>query len=132
MHDLRNFYVRANACVACHQNVENDLLKAGHPELAFELDSQSTNEPKHWREDEPWSGVRNWLTGQAVALREVMWALDSPNAPSDEAKAQGSALGWLLMRTTEVAPLLPQISSGVLKVAKTTQTSADELARAAA
>jgi hypothetical protein len=132
MHDLRNLYVRANACVPCHQNVENDLLKAGHPELVFELDSQSTDEPKHWRDEESWNGVRLWLTGQAVALREVMWALDRPNSPSDDANAQGSALGWLLMRTTEVAPSLPQISSGMLKVAKTTQTSADELARAAA
>jgi len=46
MHDLRNLYVRANACVACHQNVESDLLKGGHPALVFELDSQSVNEPK--------------------------------------------------------------------------------------
>jgi Cytochrome c554 and c-prime len=132
MHDLRNLYVRANACVACHQNVESDLLKAGHPELVFELDSQSIDEPKHWREDEPWNGVRNWLTGQAVALREAVWAPDSQTLPSDEAKAQGGALGWLLMRTTEVAPSLPQISSGILKATEATQKSADALARAAA
>src|SRR6266536_3787736 len=46
MHDLRNLYVRANAFVACHQNVESDLLKGGHPALVFELDSQSVNELK--------------------------------------------------------------------------------------
>jgi hypothetical protein len=132
MHDLRNLYVRANACVACHQNVDADILKAGHPELVFELDSQSVNEPKHWRDDDRWSGVRSWLTGQAVALREVMWALNTQSAPSDEMKAQGSALGWLLFRTTEAVPSLPPISSGMLKVTDATQKAADELAHVAA
>src|SRR5205814_1122447 len=33
MRDLRSFYVRANTCVACHQNLDADLLQAGHPEL---------------------------------------------------------------------------------------------------
>ena len=59
MRDLRSLYVRANACVACHQNVPADILKAGHPELFFELDGQSVAEPKHWRDDEePLSGLR--------------------------------------------------------------------------
>jgi len=132
MHDLRNLYVRANSCVACHQNVDSDLLKAGHPSLVFELDSQSINEPKHWRDDDAWSGVRAWLVGQAVALREAMWALNTESAPSGEMKAQGSALGWLLLRTTEAVPSLPPISSGMLKVTDATQKAADELARVAA
>src|SRR6266481_4449340 len=33
MRDLRNLYVRANSCVACHQNLDTDILAAGHPEL---------------------------------------------------------------------------------------------------
>ena len=53
MRDLRSFYVRANTCVACHQNLDSDILKAGHPELTFELDGQSVAEPKHWRDDDP-------------------------------------------------------------------------------
>lgn len=132
MHDLRNLYVRGNACVTCHQNVDADILKAGHPELVFELDSQSVNEPKHWRDDDSWSGVREWLVGQAVALREVTWSENSQSAPSDELKAQGWGLAWLLMRTTEADPSLPQITSGMLKFAEATQKGADELARAAA
>ena len=130
MHDLRNLYVRANTCVACHQNIDNDLLKAGHPPLVFELDSQSVNQPKHWREADTWSGVREWLVGQAVALREVMWALNtSPSALSDEVQAQGWGLGWLLLRTTEAVQALPKITSGMLKMAEATQKGADELAR---
>jgi hypothetical protein len=97
MHDLRNLYVRANACVACHQNVDGDILKAGHPELVFELDSQSINEPKHWREEDPASGPRSWFVGQAVALREIIWAVNkaAPNE-RDHLFAQASALTWLL------------------------------------
>jgi hypothetical protein len=97
MRDLRDLYARANGCVACHQNVDADILKAGHPELVFELDSQSINEPKHWREDDPSIGPRSWLVGQAVALREIIWAVN--NAPPDQRDplfAQAGALTWLL------------------------------------
>jgi hypothetical protein len=100
MHNLRNLYVRANACVACHQNVDADILKAGHPELVFELDSQSVNEPKHWREDDAAIGPRSWLTGQAVALREITWALSkSPPDQRSQLLDQENALVWLLDKT---------------------------------
>ncbi len=73
MRDLQNLYVRANICVACHQNVDADILKAGHPELIFELDGQSVAEPKHWRAEKNGNGAQAWLVGQAVALREMSW-----------------------------------------------------------
>ena len=101
MHDLRNVYVRANACVACHQNVDADLLKAGHPELVFELDSQSINEPKHWKDDDSTIGPRSWLVGQAAALREIAWAL--AKAPPDDRGQlldQANGLIWLLDQTS--------------------------------
>ena len=50
LRDLKSLYVRANTCVACHQTVDSPLLKAGHPELTFELDGQSASQPRHWRE----------------------------------------------------------------------------------
>ncbi|MDB6147608.1 MAG: hypothetical protein JWO45_1272, partial [Spartobacteria bacterium] len=86
MRNLRDLYDRANACVACHQNVNPELLRAGHPVLVFELDSQSRNEPRHWNETDPWVGPRSWLTGQAVALREMSWHLYQarPAASGDE------------------------------------------------
>jgi Cytochrome c554 and c-prime len=97
MHDLRNLYVRANACVTCHQNVDADILKAGHPELVFELDSQSVNEPKHWKEDDSQTGPRSWLVGQAVALREIAWAVNKTALEErDRLFPQMSALTWLL------------------------------------
>ena len=119
MHDLRNLYVRANTCVACHQNIDNDLLKAGHPTLVFELDSQSINEPKHWREDDPAIGPRSWLTGQAVALREAAWHSRTDSDPAADAQETSVALAWLLAKVTLADPALPKIlkptSSDILK-----------------
>ncbi len=101
MRDLRSLYVRANTCVACHQNIDEDLLHAGHPALVFELDSQSVDEPKHWRDDDPWSGAHQWLVGQAVALREISWALArNPEPPGeDRLRLQQEALVWILRKT---------------------------------
>jgi hypothetical protein len=100
MRDLKSLYVRANTCVACHQNVEPDILKAGHPTLVFELDSQSVSEPKHWRDDDPQIGPRSWLTGQAVALREISWFLaKTPSTEQGQLLHQQAALTWLLDKT---------------------------------
>ncbi|HKP01796.1 MAG TPA: multiheme c-type cytochrome [Chthoniobacterales bacterium] len=109
MRDLRNLYVRATACAACHQNLAPDLLKAGHPDLFFELDSQSIAEPKHWKDEEPWSGLREWLTGQAVALREMSWALAS-DPPDEASTARWNGLAWLCATTTSAASLSSPIS----------------------
>jgi hypothetical protein len=134
MRDLRNLYVRATACAACHQNLAPELLKAGHPDLFFELDSQSVGEPKHWKDEEPWSGLREWLTGQAVALREMSWALASD--PQDEAStARWYGLAWLCATTTAAANIsspitLPSNSPGGSDFSRM-QTEADALARRA-
>ena len=83
MRDLQNLYVRANTCVACHQNVDADILKAGHPELIFELDGQSVAEPKHWSAEKNGNGAQAWLVGQAVALREMSWQLAQEKSPME-------------------------------------------------
>src|SRR3954467_5694116 len=95
MRDLRSLYVRATACAACHQNLEPELLKAGHPDLFFELDSQSIAEPKHWKDDEPWSGLREWLTGQTVALREMSWMLARDSQGDEASAARWNGLAWV-------------------------------------
>ena len=135
MRDLRNFYVRANTCVACHQNLDADLLRAGHPELTFELDGQSVAEPKHWRDEDPWSGPRAWLVGQAVALREMSWALAKNEAPDADATARWSALVWLLAKTTANQTRLqvidPPDATESRALFASTQENADLLARQA-
>lgn len=136
MRDLRSFYVRANACVACHQNLDSDIIKAGHPELMFELDEQSVAEPKHWRDDDPSSALRAWLVGQAAALREMSWELSKNETPDVEALAKWKGLIWLLAKTTAHQSNLPVIDtpSEIMNRASFTgsQEQADLLARRAA
>jgi hypothetical protein len=136
MRDLRSFYVRGNTCVACHQNLDSDIIKAGHPELTFELDGQSVAEPKHWREDDPSSGLRAWLVGQAVALREMSWALAKNETPDSDAIAKWKGLAWLLAKATAQQTSLPIIDppGGTTSraVFPGAQEQADLLARKAA
>jgi hypothetical protein len=110
MRDLGNLYVRASACVACHQYLDPDLSSKGHPDLFFELDSQSVNEPKHWKDEDPWSGLREWLTGQAVALREVSWALASDPRKDDASNASWDGLAWLCATTSSAGGSWPQVT----------------------
>jgi Cytochrome c554 and c-prime len=136
MRDLRSLYVRATACAACHQYLEPALLKAGHPDLFFELDSQSVAEPKHWKDEDPWSGLREWLTGQAVALREMSWALASDPQNDEWSVARWNGLAWLCATATSAAAisspiLLPPAAPNRSDFANT-QTQADALARRAA
>lgn len=96
MRDLKNLHVRANICVACHQNVDADILKAGHPELIFELDGQSVAEPKHWRAEKNSNGAQAWLVGQAVALREMSWQISREKSPDENLTNRWLALYWLM------------------------------------
>ena len=132
MRDLRSLYVRANTCVACHQNVDNDLLKAGHPTLVFELDSQSINQPKHWRDDDEWNGLRAWLTGQGVALREAAWRSRTDANPAPDMQETSVALAWLLAKVTSIEPALPKVFELTSSDLEPTQKQADDLARHAA
>jgi Cytochrome c554 and c-prime len=136
MRDLRSFYVRANTCVACHQNLDSDILKAGHPELTFELDGQSVAEPKHWRDDDPQSAIRAWVVGQAVALREMSWALSKNETPDSAEVDRWKGLAWLLAKATTQQTSLPIIDplAGATNRSVFTgiQGQADLLARRAA
>ncbi len=135
MRDLKNLYVRANTCVACHQNVDADLLAAGHPELIFELDGQAVSQPKHWRESTNWHGAQAWLVGQAVALREMSWRLAREESPADNEINRWKGLIGLVYRASEAEPQLPRSSDTNSRPAgenfEKAQKWSDELARAA-
>lgn len=133
MRDLKNLYVRANTCVACHQNVSLPLLQAGHPELIFELDGQAVAEPKHWREKKPWHGAQAWAIGQSVALREMLWQLDRTASRDPKLVARASALLWLFENLNTITNDFPKtdlresaLSAGEIRKAR---ASADILAR---
>jgi hypothetical protein len=136
MRDLRSLYVRATACAACHQNLAPEILKAGHPDLFFELDGQSVAEPKHWKDDDSWSGPREWLTGQAVALREMSWALAGDPRNDEWSNARWNGLAWLCATATSAAaissPIIPPPSAPTPSDFTNMQSQADALARRAA
>lgn len=94
MRPLGTAYQRANNCVACHQSLSDELVKAKHPPLLFELDGLLLDEPKHWREDADFSHAKTWLVGQAVALREV--AAQAAREPGDARTAEIEAIKELL------------------------------------
>ena len=133
MTDLRGAYGRANTCVACHEYLAPDIAMAGHPELVFELDSQTVSEPPHWRETDPWIGLHSWLAGQAVAFREDTWHVLKAAPGSD---ARWEALGWLLDQAASGVDGLPGFSfpTGAVTPGQLAalQSSSDRLAKSAA
>jgi hypothetical protein len=133
MNDLRSAYGRANTCVACHEYLSPDIVKVGHPELIFELDSQTVSEPPHWRETDSWIGLHSWLAGQAVAYREETWHV-LENAPGSAARWQ--ALGWVLELATSGLKGLPEFSVPRASVTPGElaglETGSDRLAKSAA
>jgi hypothetical protein len=127
LRELRDSYHRSNACVACHLNLDPELRRAGHPEMFFELDGQMAAEPPHWKNTPgAWGGPAAWLTGQAVALRELSWKLGT--GTDTELAPRWRALVWLLRKTEAGAVQLPTDTASFTAM----QAAADRLARAAA
>jgi len=82
MIDTKNLEIRAKTCLACHlgvpgQEVDHELIAAGHPDLAFELDTFTAAQPAHHRPAPPAMRQRAWAVGQAVALAESMRLLQT-------------------------------------------------------
>jgi len=121
MRDLKNLYVRANTCVACHQNVDADILAAGHPELIFELDGQCVTQPKHWQEGTNWNGGAAWYYGQLVALREMSWQLSKEKSPTENQINRWKSLIWLMNSTNEKKEL--EIPSTLVDVGSVQQAT---------
>ncbi|HZZ20912.1 MAG TPA: multiheme c-type cytochrome [Opitutaceae bacterium] len=100
MRDLNDLYTRANTCVACHQNIDPEIVGTGHhPALVFEMDGQTQDEPRHWRDPAAGIGAQAWFVGQAVALREVSWALLNGRAEPARSVPVADSLSWLLDRS---------------------------------
>ena len=77
MLDLDSLPVRAHLCHRCHlgnqdKEVDHELIAAGHPVLAFELDNYAESMPKHWKRDESQAGVRAWAVGQVMKFRDSL------------------------------------------------------------
>ena len=128
LREVEDLYGRANACVACHLNIDAEVLSAGHPVLIFELDGQIQNQPPHWKDEGAWLGPKTWLTGQAAALRELSWK-SGTSATDEMLLSRWEALVWLLRQTPEGTKQLPAIGNKLDFHAM--QSAADRLARIA-
>jgi len=86
-------------CVRCHvgtadQEVNHDLIAAGHPRLNFEAAAFLDDMPKHWDEADvdrkhgPITAAENWAIGQVVTARAALDVLarraDGTDAPWPE------------------------------------------------
>ncbi len=127
MREVRDLAGRANACLACHLNISSEIIRAGHPELFFELDGQMRTEPPHWVDEGAWLGPRAWLTGQAAALRELSWKLGL-GADRELLLPRWQALAWLLRQTAPGTAQLPRDDAPDFRAM---QGGGDRLARAA-
>jgi hypothetical protein len=92
MIDTKDPIVRAKTCLGCHLGdaqrvVDHELIAAGHPDLAFELDTFTHAQPAHHGDVKPSAGnqlphTRLWAIGEAVKLAEGMRLLASRAAKS--------------------------------------------------
>lgn len=97
--DTQNFLVRGRVCAACHvgstaNDMNHDMLAAGHPPLQFELASyEALLKHKHWddrprRAENPDYEFQLWAAGRLAAAEAALALLESratrqePNATS--------------------------------------------------
>ena len=80
---------RAQLCLSCHMGekqrmITHRIMGAGHPRLAFELDTFTWLHPHYkidadWiRRKGEWNGVRDWAVGQGVAAENLLNLLLDP------------------------------------------------------
>lgn len=112
--DTSNLSVRAHTCVACHLQIDKDLIDAGHPPLEFELYAYNYYVSKkpdkeyrvHWGDGlEPpkfWD-AKLWAAGQAAA-----------HEASSAMVEQWKTKGW----HTAEAQALADIYAGGLEIVK--------------
>lgn len=87
--DTAHSSVRARMCVACHLQIDKDMIDAGHPALRFELGWYDTyNYNADWQP--------HWTNPKKSAFRASLWAVGQA-ASLEAAKAQSAAWkakGW--------------------------------------
>jgi hypothetical protein len=91
--DTRDLVTRAKTCVKCHvgdahQEVNHDLIAAGHPRLRFEFAAYHANYPKHWtdtgeKKRDPGFEARAWVVGQLVSAQAALELLASRTKGKD-------------------------------------------------
>jgi hypothetical protein len=132
MTDQENLYIRANTCVACHQQISPAILEAGHPKLEYDLVALQNRQPRHWQET--FSDSQAWLVGQATSLRETAHVLhlwekqNSPPLQSERSQAQIKLLTLLSSSLSLQTKTAAFSSTAGSRDWKAVSATADELA----
>lgn len=100
MRPLGDLATRVQVCTECHvgtgdQEVNHDLIAAGHPRLNFEFAAYQALLPRHWTEKginaRPDFEARSWSVGQLLAARA---ALDLLAARAERAARPEDPAPW--------------------------------------
>ena len=125
---------RARLCLSCHEGdetrfVTHRMMGAGHPRLAFELETFSQIQPAHFLVDELYRrrkraapGVQLWAVGQASQVERLMLSLADPRHRGDGVFPElvffdcdachhpSSALRWQKRASVGLSPGLPHLN----------------------
>ena len=99
MNDVKNSAAMAQECAGCHvarrrtpnddtplQDVNHDMLAAGHPRLDFEFASFMANIPAHWKQTsadvQRRESARPWADGQLASPRAELDAIGRSGTPA--------------------------------------------------
>ena len=106
MLDTKNLLVRARLCAGCHvgsaeNDMNHDMIAAGHPPLRFELASYEALIPrKHWddrpeRRSDPSYEVQLWAAGRIASAEAALAVLEgrAKRAASQESGGSGQGSG---------------------------------------
>jgi hypothetical protein len=95
MYPTENPIARARLCLSCHVGndqkfVTHRMMGAGHPRMAFELDTFTATMPAHFRVDDDYlkrkriaNGAQVWAVGQAMQVQAIMAGMLDPKRNRD-------------------------------------------------
>lgn len=90
MYPTEDAAARAKLCLSCHLGTEDkfathEIMGAGHPRLAFELETFTANQPAHYSVDDDYkqrkggiNSVNMWLAGLAYTGKQSVDLLQTP------------------------------------------------------
>lgn len=90
MYPTEDPQARARLCLSCHLGTRDKfathtIMGAGHPRLAFELETFTVNQPRHYEVDADYrerkpatDSVTMWLTGLGVSALQTLELLQDP------------------------------------------------------
>ncbi|HUP93014.1 MAG TPA: multiheme c-type cytochrome [Solimonas sp.] len=93
LYPLEDPAARARLCLHCHlgsdaKPITHRIMGAGHPPLAFELDTFTSIQPAHFRVDKDYRerkpyapGLKTWAVGQLVSAQFLLDGLASARFP---------------------------------------------------